>query len=68
MSIVTMNMSSYEIEKDESTSDEEMMLASGWTPALALQPVAEIRRTPLPPGMIEMDVETFLDRMYVWQR
>lgn len=69
MSIVTMNMSSYEIERDEDSScAEELVLSSGWMPALALQPVAEIRRNPLPPGMAGMDVEALLDRMYAWQR
>lgn len=67
MSIVTMNMSSYEIERDESTAAEEMMLRSGWTPALALQPVAETRRNQPPPGVIG-DIEAFLNRMYAWQR
>lgn len=70
MSIVTMNMSSYEIEKDDSiTSAEEMVQSSGWTPALAMQPVAEVRRAPsMPPSLAGADVEGFLDRMYAWQR
>ncbi|MDD5613232.1 MAG: hypothetical protein PHF75_09335 [Gallionella sp.] len=69
MSIVTMSMSSYEIERDETcAAAEEMMHSSARTPTLAMQPVAEIRRNSLPPGMIGMEIETFLDRMYVWQR
>lgn len=64
MSIVTMDISSFEIERNDplATADE----CADWTPAPALQ---HYSRQPdaLPVNLILSDTETFLNRMYAYQ-
>ncbi len=70
MSIVTMEMSGYEIERNDSTSYGDEVMCAGWNPALALRPHTENRkRLSMPADMlaIPVDAETFLRRMYAYQ-
>lgn len=60
MSIVTMDMSSFEIDRDDEISPE--MNCSDWQPQLALQ----IPASP-PPTILITDVDAFLKRMYACQ-
>lgn len=66
MSTVTMNMSSHEIERAEPAAYGEEIMSSGWNPALALQLCSE-HMAFLPPNLIPVDVDAFLDRMYACQ-
>jgi hypothetical protein len=62
-----MDMSSYEIEREEPPPYGDEVLCAGWVPALALhQPHAE--KTALPADLAAMDVEAFLQKMYACQR
>ena len=63
MSIVKMDMSSYEVERDDpiACTDE----CSDWLPALALQQNIVNRQT-LPVDMTTLDVESFLKKMYAY--
>ena len=65
MSIVTMNMSSYEIEYNDSCihADEYRECY----PALALQLHKEDLK-PMPPDLTPVDAETFIQRMYTYRR
>ena len=68
---VVMDMSSYEIERSETEYGEEV-LCSGWNPALNLAcqqiPQTEAEHGKLPPSLATVDAETFLQRMYTYQR
>ena len=71
---VVMNMSSYEIEDDSTEAEygEEVMYA-GWNPAVALvcqqQMVAPANRhASMPAELATVDVESFLQKMYAFQR
>jgi len=66
MSILTMNMSSYEIETADKPAYTEEILCTGWNPALALQ-VNATNKQNLPADLLAADVESFLKRMYVSQ-
>ena len=73
MSIITMNMSDYKIEHDDSMKAECDYEVSGTvgSPALALQEYTETeinRPAPIPQDLVSVDVETFLKRMYAYQR
>ncbi len=68
MSIVTMNMSSYEIERNDSFEYAEAAMCTECYPDLALQSYTEpTRHVFMPPELLAMDAETFLDRMYAYQ-
>lgn len=70
---VVMNMSSYEIECDsiEEKYSEEVMYA-GWNPAVALVCQQQItppnRQVIMPPDLATLDAESFLQKMYAFQR
>ncbi len=68
MGVLTMNMSGYEIERDEAAeSYGEEVLCAGWVPALALRESRQEHVT-MPAELGTADVEAFLRKMYVWQR
>ncbi|MBI5659628.1 MAG: hypothetical protein HZC43_08785 [Nitrosomonadales bacterium] len=71
---IVMNMSSYEIEQNpvEEEYGDEVMFA-GWNPAVALlhqQAVAESadRQAAMPADLATVDAESFLRKMYAYQR
>lgn len=71
---VVMNMSSYETERDsmELEYSEEVMYA-GWNPAIALvcqqQRIAPSNsQATMPPDLATLDAESFLQKMYTFQR
>ena len=72
---VVMNMNSYEIETDKSmeTEYDEVVLCSGWNPAVALacQQHANSwtdRHMTMPSSLVTVDAEMFLQKMYACQR
>lgn len=75
MSIVTMNMSEYGIERSGSLAEADIpqygdeVLYAGWNPALALQQHTETTQAAaMPRELAKVDVESFLDKMYAYQR
>lgn len=73
MSIVTMNMSDYRIERDDLMEAEygNEVLCVGWNPALALQQHAYTERNrpaAMPVELAAADVDLFLKKMYAYQR
>ena len=84
MSIVTMSMSDYEIERDDSmvarvcpadkahssgTPYGDEVLYAGWNPSLALQLQTETKQAAaMPRELATTDVASFLDKMYAYQR
>lgn len=72
---VVMNMSSYEIERNDAMEAkyEEEVLCSGWNPAVALAcqqyslPLAE-KQMAMPSSLATVDAEAFLQKMYAFQR
>lgn len=71
MSVLTMDMSSYEVERNTTAADEygEEILCASWVPTLALQPAQDFEnRASMPESLANVDAETFLRKMYVWQR
>lgn len=73
MSVLTMDMSSYEVRQDDSSAakyDDEV-LCSGWVPTLALQqslPLDWENKSSIPQQLVDADAETFLNKMYAYQR
>lgn len=72
MSIVTMNMSDYQVERDDSMKAEydDEVLCVGWNPSLALQQYAYTERNQsatMPLELAAVDVESFLKKMYAYQ-
>jgi len=70
---IVMNMSSYEIEHEESMESEygEEIMRAGWNPAVALacqQTVSAAQRLQIPPDLATVDVELFLKKIYACQR
>lgn len=71
---IVMNMSSYEIEQDQrETEYGEEVMCSGWNPAVALmcqQAGVESASRPatMPASLAAVDAETFLQKMYAYQR
>jgi hypothetical protein len=71
---IVMNMSSYEIERNDAVEAEygEEVLCSGWNPAVALAcqqhalPTADSKMA-MPSSLAAMDAEAFLQKMYAWQ-
>lgn len=67
MSILTMDMSSYEIERSETSGYDDEMLNVGWVPELGLREVCS-EHVDLPPAMPLVNVDEFLNRMRRNQR
>ena len=67
MSKMTMNMSQGNIERDDSLNaeyDDEIMY-SGWNPTVAMtQQVPETKHDSFPAELANVNVETFLKKMY----
>ncbi|OGT00365.1 MAG: hypothetical protein A3F73_06090 [Gallionellales bacterium RIFCSPLOWO2_12_FULL_59_22] len=63
-----MDMSSYEVERNEAAFDYgDEVLCAGWVPSLAcLQPQAEEKV--LPADLAMADIDAFLRKMYACQR
>jgi hypothetical protein len=73
MSVLTMDMSSYEFQKDNSSATEydDDILCSGWIPTLALQqslPQDWENKSSMPEDIVNVDAEIFLLKMYSYQR
>ena len=69
MGTLSMDMSSYEIERDEAMASGygDEVLCAGWIPSLAChQPHTE--KTALPVDMARVDVDAYLRKMYACQR
>lgn len=67
MGTVSMDMSSYEIERGEASGYGDEVLCAGWVPALALHQLL-IEKAVLPADLAAVDVDTFLRKMYAFQR
>lgn len=69
MSIVTMDMSSYEIEHSDTGVAEygDEVMCAGWVPALGLCE-AQPEHAETASLAAQMDVDAFLRKMYRWQR
>ncbi len=72
---VIMNMSSYEIERDDAMEAEygEEVLCSGWNPVVALACQQHVlsrtdEHITMPASLAGADMEVFLQRMYACQR
>ncbi len=63
MGIVTMNMSSYEIERNDTITYGDEVMCAGWNPALALRSQVENRNT-MPTDMLAMNARGFMERMF----
>lgn len=70
MSIVTMEMSKYAVERDSSVIVEygDEVLYAGWNPELALREKVASEHVTMPLSLIPVDVAVFLKRMYAYQR
>lgn len=73
MSILTMNMSSYEIQREDASTVDyaEEVLNAGWVPRLAQQEVLAQQwenRSDMPADLANVDVAIFLRKMYADQR
>jgi hypothetical protein len=71
MSILTLDMSSYEYEPNDSIAKEydDEVLYSGWVPTLALQQSQDFEnKASIPESLASMEVEVFLSKMYAYQR
>lgn len=63
MGIVTMNMSSYEIERNDTITYGDEVMCAGWNPALALHSQVE-SSSAMPPDMLAMEARVFMERMF----
>lgn len=77
MSVLTMDMSSYEIDRSEASGYGDEVLSAGWVPALVLDAgrvtalsLHEVHSEHLdvPATMAGMDIDAFLRKMYASQR
>lgn len=71
MSLLTMDMSSYEVQQNDSVATEydDEVLCSGWIPSLALQQSPSFEnKASIPESLTNVDIRNFLSRMYVWTR
>ena len=77
MSILTMDMSSYEVERGKATEYGDEVLDAGWVPALVLAaqwvPMLALQEVhsehlDVPASMANVDVDAFLCKMYASQR
>ncbi|MCX7192154.1 MAG: hypothetical protein NTY60_00735 [Proteobacteria bacterium] len=65
MSIVTMNMSSFEIEHNDSATCDNKAMSAGRNPAPTLQQQTANRKPDaMPRNMIAMNTDAFMKRMY----
>ncbi len=69
MSIVTMDMGSYEVENTESGAPEyeDQVLFAGWIPGLSLQE-SPLHSTAIPEDLVAASPDIFLRKMYSFQR
>jgi len=69
MSILTMDMSSYEVERNDVAASgySEEVLCAGWIPNLATHQQLP-QKAVLPASLAAVDVEAFLRKMYSSQR
>lgn len=69
MSVLTMSMSGYEVEREKMAESRygDEVLCAGWVPALSLQQF-RTERTPMPAELASADIEAFLHKMYACQR
>lgn len=69
MGTISMDMSSYEIERGVSVASGygDEILCNGWISGLACHQLHS-RETTLPAGLASVDVDTFLRKMYACQR
>ncbi len=75
MSIVTMSMSDYEIERSDAVAEAgnpqygDEVLYAGWNPALALQQhTGTAEPAAMPRELATVDAASFLNKMYAYQR
>lgn len=73
MGILTMDMSSYEVQENDSVTAEydEEVLCSGWIPTLPLQlslPPQWENKSVIPDDLVAVDADVFLKKMYFNQR
>ena len=66
MGTISMDMSSYEIERGAPGYGDEVLCA-GWIPGLACHQ-SHTREAALPAGLASVDVDAFLRKMYRCQR
>jgi hypothetical protein len=67
MATITMNMGSYEVERDTAPEYGEEVLCAGWVPTLALRE-QEAEHVEMPCALTNVDVDAFLRTMYTQQR
>jgi len=69
MGTISMDMSSYEIERDKTMAScyGDEVLCAGWAPALGLRE-AHSEHVEMPPTLAKVDVDAFLNKMYRCQR
>lgn len=69
MGVLTMNMSGYEVEREDVAESRygNEVLCAGWVPTLALRE-AEPERATMPAELATVDAEVFLRKMYAYQR
>lgn len=68
MGTYCMDMSSYEVERNEAASDYgDEVLCAGWIPSLACQQ-SHIEEKTLPADLARADIDAFLRKMYACQR
>lgn len=69
MGTVSMDMSSYGIEREENMASGygDEVLCAGWIPALGLRE-AHPEHVEMPPALARMDVDAFLRKIYACQR
>jgi hypothetical protein len=67
---MTLDMSSYAVERDDPVAVEygEEVLHAGWNPALQQQQVGVVDHPSMPHSMVDVDIDAFLKRMYANQR
>lgn len=76
MSVVTMDMTSYEVRPEDSRQQDfgsndysDEILCSGWIPTLSLELAPSFENSAaIPEDLVCVDAERFLRKMYVWQR
>lgn len=73
MTIITMNMSDYKAEADDSIEAEydNEILYVGWNPSLALQQQIQAEMNhpaAMPLDLVSADITQFLKKMYAYQR
>lgn len=73
MSIINMNMSSYEVQQVDSRAVDygDEVLCAGWVPSLALHqslPQDWENKSAMPANLANVDADLFLRRMYAHQR